>query len=65
MSECWMCRLVQVLKVLEGHSNWVSAVAISADGANIVSSSWDKTLRVWSMETGEVQLACLLAALDE
>ena len=43
-----------MLKVLEGHTNNVAAVAISTDGAKIVSGSWDKTVRVWSMETGEV-----------
>ena len=47
--------VVQVLQVLEGHSGGVLAVAISTDGAKIVSTgSWDKSLRVWSTETGEV-----------
>ena len=45
----------QVLKVLEGHTGPVLAVAISTDGAKIVSGSEDKTMRVWSVETGEVQ----------
>ena len=44
----------QVLKVLEGHTNWVTAVAISVDGSKIVSGSSDSTVRVWSMATGEV-----------
>ena len=46
----------QVLKVLEGHTDSIRAVAISADGSKIVSGSRDKTVRVWSMETGEVCL---------
>ena len=50
----WMCVGWQVLKVLEGHTDRVDAVAISTDGAKIVSGSDDKTVRVWSMETGEV-----------
>ncbi len=49
--------LGQVLKVLEGHTDFVNAVAISVDSGKIVSGSRDKTVRVWSMETGEV--ACL------
>ena len=55
------CVLVgwQVLKVLEGHTDAVLAVAISTDGAKIVSGSGDKTVRVWSAKTGEVP-ACLL-----
>ena len=47
--------------MLEGHTDSVFAVAISPDGAKIVSGSDDKTVRVWSMETGEVQ-ACMLVA---
>ena len=37
------------------HTGSVKAVAISTDGEKIVSSSSDKTVRVWSAETGEVQ----------
>ena len=46
--------VVQVLKVLEGHTGPVNDVVISPDGANILSASVDKTVRVWSMETGQV-----------
>ncbi len=48
-----------MLKVLDGHTALVGAVAISPDGGKIVSGSDDKTVRVWSMETGEVHV-CLL-----
>jgi hypothetical protein len=34
-------------RILEGHSSWVLAVALSADGKRAVSSSDDFTLRVW------------------
>jgi WD40 repeat protein len=37
-------------RVLEGHSNWVGRVALSADGRRAVSGSRDKTLRVWDLE---------------
>ena len=40
--------------MLEGHTEAVNAVAISTDGSKIVSGSADSTVRVWSMETGEV-----------
>ncbi len=50
---------LQVLKVLEGHTDNINAVAISTDGANIVSGSTDNTVRVWSMETGEVPAGLL------
>ena len=58
-----MVVLGQVLKVLEGHTETVWDVAISTDGAKIVSSSDDRTVRVWSMETGEVAV-CLLLVLS-
>ena len=54
-----MCWLGQVLKVLEGHTRKVLAVAISTDGAKIVSGSADNTVRVWSMETGEVPVSSI------
>ena len=50
----WLFVLGQVIKVLEGHTRSVLAVAISTDGSKIVSGSADNTVRVWSMETGQV-----------
>jgi WD40 repeat protein len=39
--------------VLERHSERVSSVAFSPDGAHIVSSSYDRTERVWDAHTGK------------
>ncbi len=47
--------------MLEGHTGSVLDVAISTDGVKIVSGSSDKTVRVWSMEIGEVQPATQFA----
>lgn len=46
----------QVEKVYftEGHEDTVTDVAISKDGSHFASSSWDKTIRVWSSETTDV-----------
>ncbi|RAL01145.1 40S ribosomal RACK1 domain-containing protein [Aspergillus ibericus CBS 121593] len=38
---------------LEGHSHIVSDCVISSDGAYALSSSWDKSLRLWELSTGE------------
>jgi WD40 repeat protein len=43
------------LTTLEGHSAWVTSVALHADGRRAVTGSWDKTVRVWDLDTG----ACL------
>ncbi|KAK6465923.1 WD repeat protein [Scheffersomyces coipomensis] len=40
-------------KSFKGHSHIVQDVTISADGAYALSASWDKTLRLWDLESGE------------
>ena len=42
----------QQLLRLEGHEGWVNAVAVSADGAYVVSGSADSTVRIWDMSSG-------------
>ncbi len=37
------------LRVLKGHTNHVTSVALSADGARVVTGSYDHTARVWQM----------------
>ncbi len=39
-------------QVLEGHTGWVSAVAVTPDGQHIISGSGDHTMRVWNLATG-------------
>jgi tRNA A-37 threonylcarbamoyl transferase component Bud32 len=38
------------LFTLYGHTDEVSAVAVSADGTRVVTGSWDKTARVWDAD---------------
>jgi len=37
--------------VLRGHTDAIPSIAITPDGKTIISASWDKTLRVWDLET--------------
>lgn len=43
-----------VSKILKGHTDAIRSVAFSADGSRIVSGSFDKTIRVWDVASGEV-----------
>ena len=44
----------QPLQTLMGHSHIVSSLAISADGKLLVSGSWDKMIKIWQLDTGEL-----------
>ena len=39
-------------RALKGHSHFVQDVVISSDGQFALSGSWDGTLRLWNLNTG-------------
>ena len=39
-------------RALKGHNGFVSDCVISSDGQYALSASWDKTLRLWDLNTG-------------
>ncbi len=41
-------------RTFKGHTNWVTAVAFSADGKRLVSGSWDQSVKVWDVATGQM-----------
>lgn len=43
-----------LLNTLTGHSDWIHALAITPDGQTLVSGSFDKTIKVWHLPTGEL-----------
>ncbi len=47
----WDLATGRALRTLEGHSDSLCAVAVTADGKRAVSASSDKTLRVWNLAT--------------
>ena len=42
-----------LIYTLTGHTGEILALAITPDNKQIVSGSWDKTIKVWSLEKGE------------
>jgi WD40 repeat protein len=46
----------RLLRTLSGHSSYVRAVAVTADGKRLISGSYDGTVKVWNLETGEAIL---------
>jgi WD40 repeat protein len=44
---------LEPLQLLQGHDNRVSAVAWAPDGRQLASASWDGTIRLWDVATGE------------
>ncbi|WYZ34284.1 hypothetical protein EsH8_I_000560 [Colletotrichum jinshuiense] len=41
------------VQTLEGHSSGVSSVAFSTDGSQLVSASYDETIKLWDTATGQ------------
>jgi WD40 repeat protein len=48
-SSTWHC-----VKTLRGHEAWVRSIALSADGRLLASGSGDKTVKLWSVDTGQL-----------
>jgi WD40 repeat protein len=46
------------IHTLTGHSDWVRALAISSDGETLVSGSFDKTIKLWQLSTGQLTHTC-------
>lgn len=49
----WNVRTGERCALLEGHSNWVVALAFSADSRQLISGSGDGTARIWDIQTGK------------
>jgi len=47
-----------LLKTLQGHTNYVSALAFSPDSSLLASASLDRTVRLWDFEQGQ-EIKCI------
>ncbi|WP_437916835.1 pentapeptide repeat-containing protein [Sorangium sp. So ce302] len=50
----WDMATGSALRRLNGHSDWVTSIAFSADGDTLASGSDDCTVRLWDVSTGNV-----------
>ena len=48
-TQTWKC-----INTLSEHSDFVTALTVSHDGKFIASASWDQTIKIWSLATGEL-----------
>ncbi len=49
----WDIATGECFKTLEGHTNWVRAVAFSPDGQWLASGSFDFSVKLWEVNTGQ------------
>jgi WD40 repeat protein len=43
-----------ITKTFKGHSGVITCIDISVDNTQLASGSWDKTARIWNMDTGKL-----------
>ncbi|WP_437839853.1 AAA family ATPase [Sorangium sp. So ce1153] len=43
-----------LVRTLDGHTDSVSGVAVTSDGRFAISASWDDTVKMWNLDTGQL-----------
>ncbi len=52
----WSVGADQPIRVLEGHEGPIAALAVSPDSSRLASASWDRTVRVWPLGSGNARV---------
>ncbi len=47
-------RIWKCVRTIKGHSDWVRSLAISPDGETLASGSFDGTIKLWRLSSGEL-----------
>jgi WD40 repeat protein len=45
----------QLVRTLDGPSNLITSIVISTDNQTLISGNFDKTIKIWNMQTGELR----------
>jgi hypothetical protein len=51
-------------RTIKGHSGWVTTVAFSVDGERLASGSWDQSVKIWDVRSGQ-QLRTVASKMKE
>jgi WD40 repeat protein len=49
----WEAETGETVRFLAGHTDWVTAIAVTRNALRAVSASADGTLRIWDLESGQ------------
>ncbi|MFM5944010.1 MAG: WD40 repeat domain-containing protein, partial [Dolichospermum sp.] len=51
--QIWNLKTGKVKFTFDGHSSWVSAIALMSVGKTVISGLLDNTVKIWNLETRE------------